>query len=122
MTLGFLKLPYLSPIINVINTEQVAAFQFLIDHEQTFNHTSTGTLNETSEYPMDYIRTELYSSFINATDFTAESKNYLKQTQVISENFTYRREWLEISNITFDLSTGILKKQETSIMNSFSIF
>lgn len=117
MTLGFLQLPYISPTFYQTNN----AFREIYDQESEFNHTSTGTLDETSDHPIDYIRSELYSSEINGTAFTAESTLIYTRTQVISENLTYRWIWEDNCEVTFDLDSGILLEQDQVIMNASKI-
>ncbi|MCE7747432.1 MAG: hypothetical protein GPJ51_03480 [Candidatus Heimdallarchaeota archaeon] len=117
MTLGFLKLPYLSPVMHQGNN----AFQEIYNQESEFNHTSTGTLDETSEFPINYIRSELYESSINSSMFYAHSTFIYDRTQVISENLTYRWLWKEKYGIAFDQNTGILLRQDQTTLNASQI-
>ena len=114
MTLGFLQLPYLSPVSYQGNN----AFQVIYDQMPQYNHTSTGTLNETGEFPIDYIYSELYSCNINNFGFHADSTLIYKRTQVINENLTYRWIWKEECEVSFDMDTGILIEQDYTIMNA----
>lgn len=117
MTLGFLTFPYISPIKLQDEEEEINSFQYIVDKEGEFNHTSTGTLDETSEHPIDYVRSEILTTYINSTIFSAESVDTYKKTQVISENLTYIWTFQKKYNFTFDLTTGILKNQECRIKN-----
>ncbi|NPD88541.1 MAG: hypothetical protein HGN29_07445 [Asgard group archaeon] len=117
MTIGFLTLPYLAPVKAEVNEEEKNYFPYLIEQEEAYNHTSTGTLDETSEYPIDYVRKEIFTTFINSTDFSSKSIDNYKRTQVISENLTYIWTLRKEYNNTYDITTGILKKEECIISN-----